>query len=51
MPFKVFAVTVLRVTMLGGEDTSIVDSLGSLDLQVVIMRKLREIVKYMNNNI
>ena len=28
-----------------------VDSLGSLDLQMVIMKELREIVNYMNNNI
>ena len=50
MPFKVLIVTILRATTSGGEDISMVNSLGLLDLQVVIMRELREIVEYMNNN-
>ena len=51
MPFKAPVVIMSKTTILGGEDTSMVDSLGSLDLQVVMMRELREIVEYINNNI
>ena len=50
MPPKAPVVIISKVTTSGGEDTSIVDSSGLLDLQVVIMRELREIVEYINNN-
>ena len=50
MPPKVPVAIILKTTTLGGEDTSMVDSLGSLDSQVVIMRELREIIEYINNN-
>ena len=50
MPFKVLVVITSKTTTLGGKNINMVDSLGSLDLQVVTMRKLREIIEYMNNN-
>ena len=51
MPPKVPVATTLKATTSREEDISMVDSLGSLNSQVVIMRELREIVEYMNNNI
>ncbi len=50
MPPKAPTAMTSRATTLGGEDTNIVDSSGSLDLQVVMIRELREIIKYINNN-
>ena len=51
MPLKAPVAMISRATMSRRKDTSIVDSLGSLDLQVVTIRELKEIVKYINNNI
>ncbi len=50
MPPKALVVTILKVITLWDEDISMVESKESLDLQVVMMRKLREMVDYMNNN-
>ena len=50
MPPKVPVAIILKATTLKGEDTSIVDSSRSPDLQVVTIRELREIVKHINNN-
>ena len=50
MPFKVSAAMTSKAIMSWDKDTSMVDSLGSLDLQVVTMKELREIVEYINNN-
>jgi len=50
MPPKVPIAIISKATISGGEDTNIVDSSGSLDLQVVTIRELREIIKHINNN-
>ena len=50
MPFKALVAIILKATTLQDKDTSIVKDESIEDLQVVIMKQLREIVDYMNNN-
>ena len=50
MPPKAPVVIISKAITLWDEDTSIVESKKSLDLQVDTMKELREIVNYINNN-
>ena len=50
MPFKVPVVTILKVTTSQDKDISIVKDKSTENLQVVIIKQLREIVNHINNN-
>ena len=50
MPPKTPVAIISRATTSRDKDTSMVDSSGLLDSQVVIIRELKEIVEYINNN-
>jgi len=50
MPPKALVVIILRATTLQDKDTSMVENESIKDSQVVIIKQLREIVDYMNNN-